>query len=74
MSYPASMQKIRSYPIEIGGLFRCCIENIKAQDEEAEPHQFLICPHCADRVQLHRDGAGWVWRWTPVRPYVRDSA
>lgn len=50
----------KSYMVNTGGLFRCCIDTITHDIQARKAGDTLTCPHCKDEVVL---GSDEVWRW-----------
>lgn len=50
--------------IDIGGVFRCCIETVRALGLEAEVvvGQVVMCRHCPDGMKLDEKGI-WTALW-----------
>lgn len=47
--------------IRIGGLFRCCIDNIlNAPESEEKEGNIIMCPVCKDQA-VFKQGA-WEWK------------
>jgi len=53
--------------VEIGGLFRCCIETLSIMEQNHFPVEgdIIKCPICKDEL-IFTDGA-WEWNSTEVR-------
>ena len=58
--------------VHIGGLFRCCTENLSAHVEQAEADGLtsLVCPHCHSETIRQDDG---VWRWHGLSTNEEDQ-
>ena len=56
--------KIEDTRIQIGGVYRCCLESVAADLKEVEIGDKAECEHCKQGFTLI-DGAGKYPKWVP---------
>ena len=53
--------KGNEFPVNIGGLLRCCIATLEDYTDEAIPGESKsVCKHCGDVTGLRKEGF-WAW-------------
>lgn len=48
-----------AWPVNAGGLFRCCIANLSDQEQPSTEGDRITCPHCNESIRL----VNGVWTW-----------